>query len=336
MFKPLKWVENNLFYSSHPSRATFNFPSTAGLLGHLYHYQISTRSLVSFLHWQGVSPCGKQVCHHAAAGQGKPREKQASQDHLRAQHHNSCFHVWFPNALKSELKRKQSCHVALFWHCYESAATWKLYIYCRDLFYVEKKKKHCGNWECIDLHFVGLFLCSSLSIYFWLWEETGYWVRWSDPASQSDVLTINSSKTARGFMKIASSWGMVELKTHWLHCRLDRIKSWHARGCLTLLALFCLPAQERCSSMSLQPQLIPVTISQQSLLLLLVSHPDFSSKKLMLSSQTKLPVFTQPFLLLFSSSTWSRGCKCFLTAFNRLLPHQQRSPKSLILFTGVY
>lgn len=142
MFKPLKWVENNLFYSSHPSRATFNFPSTAGLLGHLYHYQISTRSLVSFLHWQGVSPCGKQVCHHAAAGQGKPREKQASQDHLRAQHHNSCFHVWFPNALKSELKRKQSCHMALFWHCYESAATWKLYIYCRDLFYVEKKKKN--------------------------------------------------------------------------------------------------------------------------------------------------------------------------------------------------
>lgn len=78
----------------------------------------------------------------------------------------------------------------------------------------KKKKKTCGNWECIDLHFVGLFLCFSLSIYFWLWEETGYWVRWSDPARQSDVLTINSSKTARGFMKIAGSWGMVGLKTH--------------------------------------------------------------------------------------------------------------------------
>jgi len=43
-------------------------------------------------------------------------------------------------------------------------------------------KKKSGNRECIDLHFVGLFLYSSLGIYCWLMEETGYWVRCSVPA----------------------------------------------------------------------------------------------------------------------------------------------------------
>lgn len=94
--------------------------------------------------------------------------------------------------------------------------------------------KKCGNWECIDLHFVGLFLYSSLGIYCWLLEETGYWVRWSDPAMSSDVLTINNGKSARGFMKIAGSREIVGLKILWLCCRLEGSKCWRTQSCRPL------------------------------------------------------------------------------------------------------
>ena len=70
---------------------------------------------------------------------------------------------------------------------------------------------------------MGLFLYSSLGIYCWRRQDIG--LGGLTQQSQSDVLTINSGKSARGFMKIAGSREMVGLKILWLSADLKGVNA---------------------------------------------------------------------------------------------------------------
>lgn len=71
---------------------------------------------------------------------------------------------------------------AITWHYFDFAVSQQLLENFISTAETSRTWKNCGNCERIDLRFVGLFLCSSPGINCWLLEETGYWVRWSDPA----------------------------------------------------------------------------------------------------------------------------------------------------------
>lgn len=70
---------------------------------------------------------------------------------------------------------------------------------------------------------MGLFLYSSLGIYCWRRQDIG--LGGLTQQSQSDVLTIISGKSARGFMKIAGSREMVRLKDLWLSVDLKGVNA---------------------------------------------------------------------------------------------------------------
>lgn len=126
-------------------------------------------------------------------------------------------------------------------------------------------------------------------------------------------------------MAVAGSREVVGLRILWLSAGLKGVNADAHRAA----PLPRPPAQAPCSSISLQPHLVSVTISccSQSLLPPQVSHPSSSTSTVMpvLSSQAQNHCLHSTVLILSVVAPAPRGQVCFLAAFTRLLPHQQES-----------
>lgn len=108
---------------------------------------------------------------------------------------------------------------------------------------------------------MGLFLYSSLGICCWRGWDIG--LDGLTQQSQSDVLTTNSSKFVRTFVKISDSREMVGLKILWLSARLKGVNAdaHRAAGHFWL------------SSVSLPKRLVPALAANLSQFQLLFSAP---------------------------------------------------------------
>lgn len=122
-------------------------------------------------------------------------------------------------------------------------------------------------------------------------------------------------------MAVAGSREVVGLRILWLSAGLKGVNAGAHRAAP--------PPRPPCSSISLQPHLVSVTISccSQSLLPPQVSHPSSSTSMVMpvLSSQAQNHCLHSTVLILSVVAPAPRGQVCFLAAFTRLLPHQQES-----------
>lgn len=130
-------------------------------------------------YWRGVLLENKRAVVQPW-GRGKPGVKQQVRNAFclgfSAQHLHSCFRVWFPNALQQSWKESKT----IMWHYFAFAVSQQLLENFKSTTETSSTWKNCGN----RMHW--LTLCGSVLELFprhLLLEETGYWVRWSDPVA---------------------------------------------------------------------------------------------------------------------------------------------------------